>query len=46
MCTTAGGNVSVKTIAKTFASGKTAEKHLYQTLADLGLPSGRVGTIV
>lgn len=45
MCTTAGGNVSVKTIAKTFASGKTAEKHLYQTLADLGLPSGRVSTI-
>ena len=39
--TTIDGNVSVKCIAKTFASGKT-EKLVYQTLAELGLPSGKV----
>jgi len=36
------GNVPVKVIARTFASGKT-EKLVYQCLADLGLPSGKVG---
>lgn len=36
------GNVPVKVIARTFASGKT-EKLVYQSLADLGLPSGKVG---
>lgn len=34
------GNVPVKVIARTFASGKT-EKLVYQCLADLGLPSGK-----
>ena len=33
--------ISVKNIAKTFASGKT-EKLVYQTLAELGLPSEKV----
>lgn len=37
------GNVPVKVIARTFASGKT-EKLVYQCLADLGLPSGKVGS--
>ena len=41
MTTTVDGNVSVRAIAKTFASGKT-EKLVYQTLADCGLPSGKV----
>lgn len=36
------GKVPVKVIARTFASGKT-EKLVYQCLADLGLPSGKVG---
>lgn len=35
------GKVPVKVIARTFASGKT-EKMVYQCLADLGLPSGKV----
>ena len=35
------GKVPVKVISKTFASGKT-EKLVYQGLADLGLPSGKV----
>lgn len=35
------GKVPVKVIARTFASGKT-EKLVYQCLADLGLPSGKV----
>ena len=40
-CTvTVDGKVGVKTIAKTFASGKT-EKLVYQTLADCGLPNGK-----
>ncbi|KAL7035204.1 hypothetical protein ACKWTF_008264 [Chironomus riparius] len=34
------GNVPVKCIARTFASGKT-EKLVYQCLMDLGLPSGK-----
>ncbi|KAK7603889.1 hypothetical protein V9T40_004162 [Parthenolecanium corni] len=39
------GNVPVKVIARTFASGKT-EKLVYQCLADLGLPSGKNDAIV
>lgn len=35
------GKVPVKVVSKTFASGKT-EKLVYQCLADLGLPSGKV----
>lgn len=35
------GKVPVKVISKTFASGKT-EKLVYQGLADMGLPSGKV----
>ena len=42
LTTTKDGQVSVRNLAKTFAAGKTAEKHLYQTLSDLGLPCGRV----
>ena len=44
MTTTIDGFVSVKSIAKTFAAGKTAERHLYQKLGELGLPNGRVST--
>ena len=44
MTTTVEGFVSVKSIAKTFAAGKTAERHLYQKLGELGLPNGRVST--
>ena len=42
MTTTIDGKVSVRAIAKTFASGKTAEKFVYQTLAECDLPSGKV----
>lgn len=41
MTTTADGNVSVRAVAKTFASGKT-EKLVHQTLAECDLPSGKV----
>ena len=41
MATTIDGKVSVRAIAKTFASGKT-EKFVYQTLAECDLPSGKV----
>ena len=41
MTTTADGLVSVRAIAKTFASGRT-EKLVYETLAKIGLPSGKV----
>ena len=41
MTTTVDGNVSVRAIAKTFASGKT-EKLVYQTLLECGLPNGKV----
>jgi len=41
MTTTIEGKVSVRAIAKTFASGKT-EKFVYQTLAEVDLPSGKV----
>ena len=37
---TSEGKVGVKTIAKTFASGKS-EKLVYQILADNGLPNGK-----
>ena len=43
MTTTVDGNVSVRAIAKTFASGKT-ERLVYQTLAECDLPSGKVST--
>ena len=42
MKTTADGQVSVRQIAKTFASGKSAEKVVYSTLADCDLPCGKV----
>lgn len=38
---TVDNKVSVRTIAKTFASGKT-EKLVYEKLEGLGLPSGKV----
>ncbi len=38
LTTTVDEKVSVRAIAKTFASGKT-EKLVYQTLAEVGLPS-------
>ena len=41
MTTTVDGNVSVRAVAKTFASGKT-EKLVYQTLAECYLPCGKV----
>ncbi len=41
MTTTVDGQVSVRAIAKTFASGKT-EKLVHQTLAEVGFPSGKV----
>lgn len=41
MTTTVDGSVSVKAIARTFASGKT-EKLVYQTLSECDLPSGKV----
>jgi len=42
MTNTVDKKVSVRAIAKTFASGKTAEKFVYQTLAECDLPSGKV----
>ena len=45
MMTTVDGLVSVRSIAKTFASGKTAERLLYHTLGEMALPSGRVRNI-
>ena len=41
LTTTVDGKVSVRAIAKTFASGKT-EKMVYESLAELDLPSGKV----
>jgi phosphatidylinositol phospholipase C beta len=41
LTTTVDGKVSVRAIAKTFASGKT-EKLVYESLAELDLPSGKV----
>uniref|UniRef100_A0A8D8ZM93 Phosphoinositide phospholipase C n=1 Tax=Cacopsylla melanoneura TaxID=428564 RepID=A0A8D8ZM93_9HEMI len=40
MLVEAKGKVPVKVVARTFASGKT-EKLVYQTMAELGLPSGK-----
>ena len=40
LSTEVDGKVGVKTIAKTFASGKS-EKQVYQILADNGLPNGK-----
>ena len=45
LTTTVDGKVSVKCIAKTFASGKT-EKMVYQTLAELNLPSEKVTQVL
>jgi len=41
MTTTVEGAVSVRAVAKTFASGKT-EKLVYQTLAECDMPCGKV----
>ncbi len=41
LTTTVDGRVSVRAISKTFASGKT-EKLVYESLAELDLPSGKV----
>ena len=41
LTTTVDDKVSVRAIAKTFASGKT-EKLVYESLAELDLPSGKV----
>ncbi|KAI5726543.1 hypothetical protein M8J76_004603 [Diaphorina citri] len=40
MLVEAKGKVPVKVVSRTFASGKT-EKLVYQTMAELGLPSGK-----
>lgn len=44
MLVEAKGKVPVKVVSRTFASGKT-EKLVYQTMAELGLPSGKVSEI-
>ncbi len=41
MSTDPDGKISVKTIAKAFASGRT-ERLVYQTLASMNLPSDKV----
>lgn len=38
----AAGRIPVRSITRTFASGKT-EKILFQNLKELGFPSGKVG---
>ena len=45
MKTTADGQVSVRQIAKTFASGKSAEKVVYSTLSECDLPCGKVNNL-
>lgn len=40
----AKGNIPIKVIAKTFASGKT-EKLVYQSLAEIELPGDKTATI-
>ena len=45
MKTTADGQVSVRQIAKTFASGKSAEKVVYSTLSECDLPCGKVNIL-
>ena len=42
MTTSVDNKVSVRQIAKTFASGKSAEKQVYTTLQTCGFPSGKV----
>ena len=42
MTLTVDNQVSVRQIAKTFASGRAAEKLVYSTLSDCGFPSGKV----
>ena len=44
MATTVDGQVSVRQIARTFASGKKAENLVYSSLADGGFTSGKVST--
>ena len=39
------GKIQVRHITKTFASGKTAEKLVYQTLGEMGLPNGKASQI-
>ena len=46
MTLTVDNQVSVRQIAKTFASGRAAEKLVYSTLSDCGFPSGKVSKIV
>ncbi|XP_037935996.1 1-phosphatidylinositol 4,5-bisphosphate phosphodiesterase isoform X2 [Teleopsis dalmanni] len=43
-CVEKGGKIPVKTIAKTFASGKT-EKLVYQCIKDVGLPEEKSATM-
>ena len=45
MTLTVDNQVSVRQIAKTFASGRAAEKLVYSTLSDCGFPSGKVSII-
>jgi len=45
MATTVDGQVSVRQIARTFASGKKAENLVYSSLADGGFPSGKNDSI-
>lgn len=45
MTTTVDGQVSVRALAKTFASGKSAERLVYQTLAECELPNGKNDSI-
>ena len=45
MATTVDGQVSVRQIARTFASGKKAENLVYSSLADGGFPSGKVSRL-
>ena len=42
MTTSVDGQVTVRQIAKTFASGRSAEKYFYSIMSDCGLPSGKV----
>jgi len=44
MMLTVDDQISVRQIAKTFASGRAAERLVYSTLSDCGLPSGKVSS--
>ena len=46
MMLTVDDQISVRQIAKTFASGRAAERLVYSTLSDCGLPSGKVSIYV